>query len=315
MSEASVRTLTVACTSGLSNRLRVLLSGMALAEASGRRFTMYWPRTKECAASFTELFSNAWSVTNVSGAQWANLRENADRERVKSDLLRTETPHLYFWTSHTLVMPHRYPAHEPLLHRMAELLADMHLSDDVMGRVVAFTASVFRPRMVGVHLRRGDMRVLEPIRAHNTTTAMQAVDAYLVQSPYAGILLCTDDGAPNQYTGQPLPAEGVRAKFVQRYGERVVSTTPRSLDRSAPIAIQDALVDLWLLRQTDFFVGTAGSSFSDMVMLGRSVPVTVCQSQHPLRYLLPLRIWLRGERTFSWLARYYWRIIRPRAAR
>ena len=80
MNEASVRTLTVACTSGLSNRLRVLLSGMALAEASGRRFTMYWPRTK-VRIQLHRAFSNAWSVTNVSGARWANLRENADRER------------------------------------------------------------------------------------------------------------------------------------------------------------------------------------------------------------------------------------------
>jgi hypothetical protein len=144
---------------------------------------------------------------------------------------------------------------------------------------------------------------------------MQSVDAYLAQCPDAGVLLCTDDGALNQHSGKALPTEGVRAKFMHRYGERLVYTTPRSLDRREPAAIQDAVVDLWLLRRTDYFVGTVGSSFSGVAVLGRSVPVSLCQLQHPLRHLLPLRYWLSGERRLKWLARYYWHLIRPRGVR
>ncbi len=315
MSEAPVRTLTVACTAGLSNRLRVLLSGKALAEASDRRFTMYWPRTNACAADFTELFADPWPVRSVTGDKRAQWQANAEQKRVKSDLLQADAPDLFIWTPHSLVMPQYFAAHEPLRRRMGELLAEMQPVDEIMAYVLAFQAQAFRPQMIGVHLRRADMRYLYPLSTANILTAIHTVDAYLSHCPAAGILLCTDDGAPHQYTGQPLPTEGVRTQFVQRYGERVVSTTPRSLDRRTPMAIQDALVDLWLLRQTDYFVGTAGSSFSDMVVLGRSVPVVMCQSQHPLRHLLPLRIWLRGERKFTWLARYYWRIIRPRGVR
>ncbi|PDV97783.1 hypothetical protein A9Q02_22440 [Candidatus Chloroploca asiatica] len=198
------------------------------------------------------------------------------------------------------------------MQRCAELLQEMQPTKELQARVEAFQDDSFRSRMIGVHLRRGDMHLLYPASAANTLAAMAAVDTYLAQEPEAGILLCTDDGAIHQRTGRPLPSEGVQAKFLARYGERVVFTIPRSLDRRDPAAIQDALVDLWLLRQTDYVVGTIGSSFSGMAVLGRSVPVTLCQSQHPLRHVLPLRSWLRGERPLKWLARYYWRLIRPR---
>lgn len=315
MHEHPTRTLTVVTNSGLCNRLRVLLSGLALAEATGRCFTMFWPRTKDCAAGFAELFANPWPVYDVTDEEWANRRPIFNRERVRYDLLTADAPTLSLWTSHSLLMPQQFPAHQLLRCRMGELLAIMQPTDAIMARGEAFQTEAFRTRMIGVHLRRGDFRVFEPIMADNTATAMRAVDAYLAQAPDAGILLCTDDGALNQYSGKTLPTEGVRTRFVQRYGERVVTTTPRSLDRREPIAIHDALVDLWLLRQTDYFVGTVGSSFSGMAFLGRSVPVTMCQLQHPLRHLQPVLYWLRGKRRLKWLARYYWRLIRPHVGR
>ena len=314
MNHSVVRTLTVAASAGLCNRLRVLLSGMALAEVTGRRFTMLWPQTSDCAASFSELFVNPWPVQSVTHTDWMNLCQTASRERVRYDLLMADAPDLYFWTSHSLLVPQRFPVHKQLRRRMGELLALMQPTEDIMTRVM-FQSAEFHPHMIGVHLRRGDYRFSEPVMADNTEAAMQAIDAYLAQCPDSGVLLCTDDGAVDQYSGKRLPTEGVRAKFIRRYGERVVSTTPRSLDRREAAAIHDAVVDLWLLRRTDYFVGTVGSSFSGMAVLGRSIPVSLCQLEHPLRHLLPLRYWLRGERGLRWLAHYYWHLIRPRGAK
>lgn len=56
--------------------------------------------------------------------------------------------------------------------------------------------------------------------------------------------------------------------------------------------MQDALVNLWLLRQTDFFVGTARSSFSELAILGRNVPsVTADGTDAPIE---------RMERFLHW---------------
>lgn len=126
--------------------------------------------------------------------------------------------------------------------------------------------------------------------------------------------LKTFDGAVHQYSGRVLAAEGVRAAFSRRYGARVVYTTPRSLDRREPAAIEDALVDLWLLRDTGFLVGSASSSVSEMAAFGRNVPVTVCRAESWSRHITPLRYWLNDETRLKWTLRYYWRLIRPRGA-
>ena len=58
MSPQTNRTLTVGAGAGLTARLRILISGMALAEATQRQFRMLWPLTSHCAAPFNSLFVN-----------------------------------------------------------------------------------------------------------------------------------------------------------------------------------------------------------------------------------------------------------------
>src|SRR5262249_49803631 len=139
-------------------------------------------------------------------------------------------------------------------------------------QVEDFRHTHFRPKMIGVHLRRGDIYRYSPEALENTRGAMAQVDAYLREAPDAGILLCTDDGAKDPATMILTPKENVGEKLRRRYGGRVVMTTPRSLARDCPEAIQDALVDLLLLRSTDYIVGTSASSFSAMAHFGRTVP-------------------------------------------
>src|SRR5262249_25155256 len=143
-----------------------------------------------------------------------------------------------------------------------------------------FSTQHFNRPIIGAHLRRGDFFNTRPDVVANETVVMQAVDEWLNQEPSAGIFLCTDDGTLHHK--QPShTGEGIREHFVKRYGERVVYTTPRSLDRGVPEAIQDALVDLWLLRQTNYFVGTTGSSFSELAVFGRSVPSVLLGAPTP----------------------------------
>jgi len=315
MFETPVRTLTAGTGAGLCNRLRVLLSGMALAEATGRRFTMLWPRTPDCSAAFTDLFDSPWPVREVAAREVKILRRTFGHWHSAYDPLIADAADLCIISYSWLLAPDRFPAHGPLMRRCEEMLESMQPATDIQKRVDAFRRSAFRPRMIGVHLRRADLQLGDPIAAANTQHAMSAVDACLEQYPDAGIFLCTDDGAIHQYTGKSLPLEGVRAKFRRRYGDRVVFTVPRSLDRREPVAIRDALVDLWLLRRTHCFVGTGGSSFSRLAAFGRTVPVTFCRSRHPLRHLIPVLHWLRGHRRLRWLAGYYWRGIRLRVVR
>jgi hypothetical protein len=154
--------------------------------------------------------------------------------------------------------------------------------------------------MIGVHLRRGDLMHHRPDTTGNLEVTLQQVDQWLEKEPDAGILLCTDDGSHNPFTHRALPVQGIRSTFKKRYGERVVSTAS-GLDRGTPQAIEDALVDLWLLRLTQFFVGTSGSSFSEMAVFGRDIP-SALPAAATASYQRQMR-WLKRTGLHSLIAR------------
>lgn len=263
------RTLTAVCTGGLANRLRVLVSGLVLAETSGRTYRQLWPRTPRCGAAFRELLTNPWPVSDVETLDPALGRHRVDPWSFLDAiaLLDDPRPDLVLGVSTWLVpIGTRWPA---LRDRCAELLTAIAPLPALADRIAVFQAQHFRPVMIGVHLRRGDVLHLRPDAVGNTSGALAAVDRFLAEAPDAGMLLCTDDGAPDR--GRSLP-EGLARLFAARYGARVVTPVPRSLDRHAVEAIQDALVDLQLLRTTQMVIGTAGRSFSRLATFGRDVP-------------------------------------------
>jgi hypothetical protein len=205
------------------------------------------------------------------------------------DLLTANDAHLVVGHPTWLIKPESYPAHEALRPRCAELLQMLQPVAMIREQVESFRTRHFRRTVIGVHLRRGDHLRSRPDMTGNTASALAEVDRLLTLLPDAGIFLSTDDGAVHQHTGE-LRREGVKELFAAHYGERLCFTTPRSLDRREPAAIQDALVDLLLLRQTDAFVGTLSSSFSEMAIFGRVVPAAL------------LGVPLPGYRRVQWLS-------------
>jgi hypothetical protein len=275
------RELTVYCAGGLCNRLKVLVSGLALAEASGRRFTMLWPATRGCSAPFASLFANAWHVRDVTRREAHALPPHTVVQASGlRDLLEDPSPDLLVAHSDWLVNARLYPAHAPLKQRCIELLEELEPIPAIRERIERFHETRFRPRMIGVHLRRGDFLATRPDVCANTDLAIAQVREFLAIEPDAGILLCTDDGAVNPWNGK-IANEGVVGIFTATFGDRVVFTEARSLDRSAPQAIEDAAVDLFLLRRTHLLVGSLGSSFSELAVYGRDVTFRHCGAPRP----------------------------------
>ncbi len=271
---SSPRTLTVHCQTGLCNRLKVLISGLAIAEASERRFTMIWPRSSECGATYDELFANPWPVEYVPREAAPQLPFLNSGDATWPDLLTAHAPELGYSSHNWLLRPKQFPEHARLWPRVAELLASLTPVPAVQARIDAIRQT-FRPIMIGVHARRGDFLRTLPAVVGNTSLLFAAVDKRLVEQPDAGIFLASDDGAPDIVTGRQS-LEGLCSQFRARYGDRVIWSEPRTLDRRNALSIQDALVDLWLLRQTDTFVGTKASSFSEMAYFGRDIPHELC---------------------------------------
>lgn len=260
------RSLTVGSVAGLANRLQVLVSGLIVAEASQRQFTMLWATHRHCGAAFSDLFANDWPVQAALLADVLRL----PNYRRQPDLLASDDSHLTLQSTYWLVDPACYPQHRPLVPRCQEVFRALRPKADILEMVRNFQTAHFRAQMIGVHLRRGDFVVFRPNIAHNLSNSFRAVDKLLTRLPDAGILLATDDGA---WVGKMGTVHvGVREAYRQRYGDRVVTNMPRVLDRGKMEAVQDALVDLWLLRSVDAFVGTIDSSFSSLAAYDRDIP-------------------------------------------
>jgi len=309
----------------------VLLSGLALAEATGRRFTMLWPVTPACAAPFTDLFANDWPVETVDAAALTELPYVSGWFGNLPDLLDVHDPCLVIGHPSWLIRPGQFSGHDRLLVRCQSLFAGLQPARPIQQVVTEFRQRHFRPTMIGVHLRRGDLLRERPDTANNTKQAFAMVSRFLDEAPEAGILLCTDDGAPDPKNGRLTHGEGVFAKCVARYGARVIAPIQRSYDRRSTIAIQDAVSELLLLRSCDYFVGTASSSFSEMVVFGRQLPHALAAGATPLfaaleyiarwtglyrllselgqkqtGHILPFPVLLRyyKKRSLRWLARH-----------
>jgi hypothetical protein len=268
----------VACYGGLANRLRVLTSAVVMAEAAGRALTMHWHQMATCGARFDELFTNELPVIEFAGGPTTPLPHFAGPlGRNFIDVLTATEAHIAVMAVTWLALPEVFPNHAALLAKCAGALDDLQPRPEIAGRVTAFRGAHFRPRMIGVHLRRGDFHRAARYSVDNTNTALQATRRFLDADPEAGILLCTDDGAEDPHTGR-RKVEGAREKFRGAFGERVVWTEPRSLNRGDAAAVQDALVDLLLLRVCDAGVGTWQSSFSEVAWFGRETPVVMCRS-------------------------------------
>ena len=260
----SDRSLTVGSGAGLTARLRILIRGLALAEMTQRQFRMLWPLTSHCAAPFNALFTNPWNVATLAESQAEEVKylpRFASNELPA--LLASNEPHL----ARRRMSWHEFPAESPLMARCRSLMNELQPLPQIVEKVDRFREAHCRPEMIGVHLRRGDYVALRPDKTHNTDKAIEATDAFLEQHPTAGILLCTDE----ETTTHSGDGE-VRQRFAARYGDRLVQTAPSTYDRSDPAAIEDALVDLWLLRGTTAFVGSDYSGFSELAVFGRDVP-------------------------------------------
>ena len=232
VSPQSNRTLTVGAGAGLTARLRILISGLALAEMTQRHFRMLWPLTSHCAAPFNSLFTNPWNVATLAGSQAEEVKclpRFASNELPA--LLASNEPHL----ARRHMSWHEFPAESPLMARCRSLMNELQPLPQIVEKVDRFREAHCRPEMIGVHLRRGDYVALRPDKTHNTDKAIEATDAFLEQHPTAGILLCTDE----ETTTHSGDGE-VRQRFAARYGDRLVQTAPSTYDRSDPAAIESA---------------------------------------------------------------------------
>lgn len=263
-----MRRFTVFSTLGLSNRLKILASGQVLAAAAGAELELLWPLTDACAAPFDALFAAPRdprvTIRTVDEAAVAGLPSYVGWGVAPPDLLRARGPHTVVGHMSWLVRPDLYAGHVPLWPAVGPALSSVTPIAPLSARIEAFVAEHFRPFVIGVHLRRGDFHTERPDAVGNTAATLARVDVHLAAHRDAAVFLCTDEAVD-------APAPSLRAVFAARYGERMLPAATTNLTRDSLAGIEDAVVDLFLLRRTHLVIGTASSSFSALAAFGRDV--------------------------------------------
>jgi hypothetical protein len=122
---------------------------------------------------------------------------------------------------------------------------------DTVTQAVDEIAAKFRGRIVGVHVRRGDFAG-QLLRNHNLKLpALGRYFAYL--DKWRGTIFLATDGG-----------DEVVGRFRDRYGDRLLIYPRRCPGRNTPQAVQEALVDVYLLQRCQAIIGTRYSSFSEL---------------------------------------------------
>jgi hypothetical protein len=226
--------------SGLSNRLRTLLSAKWLAERFGRELYVVWKPDKACGARWRDLFEDPLNeVEELS--EGTRVMDGSDLPALQRALASSRN---------TIgVVDIRALVSEPYLHHVGEALDGLTPTTQVRRRVDSLVGD-FDSKVMGVHVRRVDFsRYL-----WGRGVAVPGLDQYYEHlDAWPGrFYLATDGGLE------------VEQEFGNRYGDRVITQTKHASGRDSPEAIQEALVDLLVLRKCAGLIGTKYSSFTNL---------------------------------------------------
>jgi len=253
--------LAYVCRAGLANRLTAHLAAANIAAATGRDLAVYWPRTRECAATFEELFAS-YSAPDCGERPNHHHLLGCDPNRVSFQsacdaVARRQEPLVlldYTWQ----YLP------GTLLRAAARNGGELSLAalrpHGPILEEVARTVAAWSPPVLGVHIRRGDFLLdgkAVPLERHAAALARS-----VACHPETKSIFIASDASMEEL--KPVLAS-VSLPVALR----------RSAGRDNLAAICGALVDLILLSRADRLILSPKSSFGSLAAVLGCVPSEV----------------------------------------
>ena len=254
---------------GLCNRMRVVASAVLLARAAGVGLRVRWQRTMDFNCRFAEIFAPLRSPGLVVELDAMNDRQKVLRRLEESVLvLRGWRPLIRERGAATIgdiETGARIATHKNLLIRgntrllKASGMYDCFAPAEQCAKEIREWTSVVE-NAVGVHIRRGDNKksaVGSPLPAF-----VKLMREELERDPCLRFFVATDD-------------REVMKTLEGEFGSRVFERRKRAYSRDDPVAIKDALVDLYALAGTRKIIGSYWSSFSETAAELSSIDLVV----------------------------------------
>ncbi|MHB1098289.1 MAG: O-fucosyltransferase family protein [Burkholderiales bacterium] len=261
---------------GLCNRMRTIASVGLLAVRVGQPMTINWWRTDDMNCSFHELFDTEQFAFHVHEFNVTLWRAGFFKFKAYSTefLMRyMGTPVLDPQESASLVNKEEslrsWAANgNPRIRSYSKLLEDEHLFDCFKPtKRLQAVIDQYLPRLqksVGVHIRRSDN--VKSSQYSPTIRFIELMHIELAHDFNTQFFVATD--SPDTFSA-----------LKKEFGEAVFEHPKLSLDRSDPLAIRDALVDLYCLASCRKLLGSYWSSFTDTAWEIRGIDHIIVHEQ------------------------------------
>lgn len=240
---------------GLCNRMRAIAAAAKLADMLGRKMCVLWTRDASLNAPFYKLFDKfPFPVIELHSGSF------------KHRLIMYFCRRVLCYKFYDDVWVNKYARKKPyeswcncmISHPIYIITCSdifmngvdysiFHLADDLQSRTLPSFNNV-----IGIHIRRSDNE--ESIRFSPTKLFISKIDEEIAADPTVRFYLATDD---------PIEEEN----FLSKYPDKITVYKKGSLDRNTPIAIRDAVIDLYNLAHCRKIYGSYWSSFSNVAAL------------------------------------------------
>ena len=272
-----IKGITLVPLGGLCNRLRAVMSAMALAEACNVALRVVWLRDKGLGARFSDLFQPVEGI--IESASW--MRYGVARRRnlwlpslwqrctydcriTESDLAaildrddsETSKAEAVLQRMHGNVLIQTGLGFYPCDDRQ---FTQRFIPSEAVRQLLAPRLAMITPHTVGVHIRRTDNA--QAILHSPLSAFEQAMEEDLERDPETQFYVATDDPSILTTLANRFPTQ------VSELGPKKAEVrTKKSPTRSTVSGMQDAVADLFTLIACPRFHGSYWSSFSDTVV-------------------------------------------------
>lgn len=248
---------------GLCNRMRAIAGASKLAKLQEKKLIVLWTRDASLNAHFEDIFANfPYKVIDIPLNSIIykiilHVLKDVFRFRILDDeWINTNARRIEYakWK-------------DEVKNKNLLICADrdIFLDEDysffkVNKNILRYNQISNLSSMIGVHIRRVDNEM--SIRMSPTSLFIKKIEYELGRNPDATFYLATDDHQEEK-------------KIKDIFGDRIIIYQKRSLDRNDPIAIFDAVIDLYNLAHCKKIYGSYYSSFSDIAAVWGNTPKEV----------------------------------------
>lgn len=269
--------ITVKPNGGLGNRMRVINSCLLLAQQKNQEYVkLFWSANSVLNAGFTDLFEPIDSIKQVSfpfPLLYCLLKEKMGNS-IESEK-KTITGHFYFnddaikkyqfnnayWESKEagLLFNTCYDFYKGVTtHNFYHLFKPQK---NIQSRINQMLAG-YKNHTAGIHIRRTDH--VPSIKNSSTHYFINRMETMLQENTIHQFYLSTDD-------------REVEAALMDHFGEKILTLKNKVLNRNSRAGMEDAVLDIYCLANTNIIIGSFQSTFSEVAAAINNIPLIIAK--------------------------------------